>query len=256
MKPPAPRLPPPAQMDWAYFLDVDGTLIDLAVTPDAVTIDRALPTLLENLHRQAGGAVALVSGRALDDLDRRIGAPQVPRAGQHGLERRDAVGRLWLHATPPTAKQVVRDALAPLLARHTRLLFEDKGLTLALHYRQAPALASYVHRLMGRLVAEAGAGLELQKGKCVVELKPSGVDKGTAVAEYLLEPPFHGRRPVFVGDDANDEHAFAAVNARGGISVKVGTGRSCARFRLPNVAAVRVWLAAALPAEVCRHEHA
>jgi trehalose 6-phosphate phosphatase len=243
-------MPPPAQPDWAYFLDVDGTLLDLAMTPDAIEVDGALPTLLETLHRQTGGAVALVSGRALDDLDRRIGAPQVPRAGLHGLERRDAAGCLWRHAAPPAAMQAVRDALAPVLARHPGLLLEDKGLTLALHYRRAPALASYVHRLLGRLAAELGDGLQLQRGKRVVEIKPTGGDKGTAVLEYLAELPFLGRRPVFVGDDANDEDAFAAVNGRGGTSVKVGAGRSCARYRLPDVAAVRVWLASALSRKV------
>lgn len=249
MKPAQIRMPPPPQPDWAYFLDVDGTLIDLALTPDAVAVDHALPTLLATLRRRTDGAVALVSGRALADLDRRLGTETLPGAGLHGLERRDASGFLRTHASPPAAKNAMLSALAPVLARHGGLLLEDKGLTVALHYRKAPALASYVHRLMGRLAAAAGEGLQIQKGKRVVEIKPSGFDKGSAVAEFLAEPPFCGRRPVFVGDDANDEHAFAAVNARGGISVKVGAGRSCARYRLPNVAAVRTWLAAVLTQE-------
>jgi trehalose 6-phosphate phosphatase len=119
------------------------------------------------------------------------------------------------------------------------ILLEDKGLTLALHYRQAPHLAAYAHRLMARLMQEAGGGLELQKGKRVIEIKPAGIDKGTAVAEYLAESPFRGRHPVFIGDDLNDEHGFAEVNRAGGISIKVGPGASCARYRLPHVAAVR-----------------
>jgi trehalose 6-phosphate phosphatase len=133
-----------------------------------------------------------------------------------------------------------------VLARHPGLLLEDKGLTLALHYRLAPHLASYVHRLMSRLAKDAHAGLEVQGGKCVAEIKPSGIDKGTAVAEYLSESPFMGRRPVFIGDDLNDEHGFAAVNKLNGISIKVGKGVSCAHFRLPDVATVRRWLADAL----------
>ena len=126
------------------------------------------------------------------------------------------------------------------------LLLEDKGLTLALHYRLAPHLAAYAHRLMCRLADEADAGLEVQFGKRVAEVKPSGIDKGTAVAEYLAESPFKGRRPVFIGDDLNDEHGFAEVNRLDGISIKVGKGNSCARFRLPDVAAVRRWLGDAL----------
>lgn len=241
-----PELPPAPCVNWAYFLDVDGTLIDIADTPDAVRVDAVLLELIARLHRASGGAVALVSGRALSDLEHRLGALRLPLAGQHGLERRDAAGRLWIHAAPPAAKCAIEEALAPVLARHPGLLLEDKGLTLALHYRLAPHLAAYAHRLMVRLVAAAGAGLEVQRGKRVAEVKPSGIDKGTAVAEYLAESPFKGRRPVFIGDDLNDEHGFAEVNKLDGISIKVGKGRSCARHRLRDVAAVRRWLGDAL----------
>ena len=234
--------PPAPSVDWAYFLDVDGTLIDIAETPDAVRVDATLLDLIEQLHLASGGAVALVSGRTLTDLENRLGGLRLPLAGQHGLERRDVAGRLWIHAAPPEAKGTIKAALLPILARYPALLLEDKGLTLALHYRRAPQLAAYAHRLMGRLVRSAGVGLELQRGKRVVEIKPAGVDKGSAVAEYLREPPFNQRRPVFIGDDLNDEHGFAEVNQRDGVSIKVGKGASCARFRLPDVAAVRLWL--------------
>lgn len=241
------RFGPPAPMvDWAYFLDVDGTLIHIADTPQAVVVDRPLLDLIASLHRASGGAVALVSGRMISDLQSRLGMAQLPLAGLHGLERRDSAGRLWMHAAPPAAKSAIQEALAPILARHPGLLLEDKGLTLALHYRLAPQLAAYVHQLMTRMVGLAGAGLELQRGKRVVEIKPAGIDKGTAVAEYLAEPPFKGRRPVFIGDDLNDEHGFAEVNRLDGISIKVGKGPSCARFRLPDVAAVHHWLGEAL----------
>ena len=238
--------PPPPRLDWAYFLDVDGTLIDIATTPEAVRVDTAMLELIARLHRSSGGAVALVSGRALSFLENRLGTLRLPLAGQHGLERRDAAGRLWMHAAPPAAKCRIKEALAPIVARHPSLLLEDKGLTLALHYRLAPHLAAYAQRLMARLARAAGAGLEVQRGKCVAEVKPSGIDKGTAVAEYLAESPFRGRRPVFIGDDLNDEHGFAEVNKLDGISIKVGQGRSCARFRLRDVAAVRRWLGDAL----------
>ena len=234
--------PPAASVDWAYFLDVDGTLIDIADTPDAAHVDTALLELIARLHRASGGAMALISGRALSDLENRLGALRLPLAGQHGLERRDAAGRLWIHAAPPAAKHTIKQALAPVMARHPGLLLEDKGLTLALHYRLAPHLASYTHRLMTRLAGVADAGLEVQPGKRVVEIKPSGIDKGTAISEYLAEPPFQGRRPVFIGDDLNDERGFAEVNRLDGISIKVGKGSSCARFRLADVTAARRWL--------------
>lgn len=242
MKKGALRRPPAACVDCAFFLDVDGTLLDIADTPSAVRVDMELLELIEKLSRISGGALALVSGRSISDLEELLGARRLPLAGQHGLERRDAAGRLWIHAAPPGAKCAIKEALAPVLARHPGLLLEDKGLTLALHYRQAPHLAAYAQRLMTRLMQEAGGELELQKGKRVMEIKPAGIDKGTAVAEYLAESPFRGRRPVFIGDDLNDEHGFAEVNRADGISIKVGPGVSCARYRLPHVAAVRSWL--------------
>jgi len=239
------RQPPAAEAAWAYFLDVDGTLLDIAETPGGVHVDAALLELIGQLRLASDGAVALISGRALTDLEARLGMLRLPMAGQHGLERRDVGGRLWLHAPPPEAKCALKSALAPVVERHAGLLLEDKGLTLALHYRRAPQLAGYVHRLMAQLAA-SNAALEMQRGKRVVELKPAGIDKGTAIGEYLAEAPFRGRRPVFIGDDANDEHGFAEINRADGVSIKVGPGRSCARHRLANVAAVRKWLAGAL----------
>jgi trehalose 6-phosphate phosphatase len=238
--------PPAARIEWAYFLDVDGTLIDIAESPDAVHVNQELLDLIARLYRISGGAMALVSGRAISDLENLLGRLTLPMAGQHGLERRDAAGRLWIHAAPPAAKHAIKEALAPILVRHPGLLLEDKGLTLALHYRKSPRLASYAHALMERLAREANAGLEVQRGKRVVEVKPSGVDKGTAVSEYLSESPFNGKLPVFIGDDLNDEHGFAEVNGMDGVSIKVGKGNSCARYRLPDVAAVRRWLGDAL----------
>ncbi len=249
MKTSRSRLPPNPNLNWAYFLDVDGTLINIADTPEAIVVDRALLDLIASLHRATGGALALVSGRMISDLQSRTGLAQLPMAGLHGLERRDSAGRLWIHAAAPTAKCAIKEALAPVLVRHQGLFLEDKGLTLALHYRTAPTLAAFAHQIMGRLVNLAnstGENLELQRGKRVVEIKPAGIDKGTAVAEFLAEPPFIGRRPVFIGDDQNDEHGFAEVNRLDGVSIKVDRGPSCARYRLPNVAAVHQWLGSAM----------
>jgi trehalose 6-phosphate phosphatase len=245
--------PPAASLDWAYFLDVDGTLIQLADTPQAVVIDQTLRDMIGRLHRACGGAVALVSGRMISDLQARIKLPQLALAGLHGLERRDSTGRLWLYAAPPSSKSTLINVLAPVLARHPGLLLEDKGLTLALHYRQAPQLAAYVHRLMKRLCHASEGNLELQCGKFVVEIKPAGVHKGSAISEYLSESPFKGRRPVFIGDDQNDEHGFAEINRRDGVSIKVGKGPSCARFRLPDVASVHQWLGSTLIDQQSHH---
>ncbi len=240
-----PGRPPAAAKEWAYFLDVDGTLIDIADTPDAVRVDAGLLALLARLHEASAGAVALISGRAIADLEKRLGGLRLPLVGQHGLERRDASGRVHVHAAPPAEKARIRAALAELAARHPGLLLEDKGIAMALHYRLAPGLASHVHRRMAQL-AQSAAGLEVQRGKRVAEIKPAGFDKAGAVREYLAEPPFRGRVPVYVGDDLTDECAFAEINRRDGISIRVGRGRSCARFRLNDVTDVRAWLAGAL----------
>jgi trehalose 6-phosphate phosphatase len=143
-----------------------------------------------------------------------------------------------------------------LVDKYSGLLVEDKGETVAVHYRLAPRLGGYLHRLMRRMVREDGEGLSLQAGKRVVEIKPGGYDKGTAILDFMAEPPFRGRRPVFIGDDLTDEPGFAVVNRLDGVSVKVGRGRSIARYRLRNVAAVREWLEALVADETPAEESA
>jgi trehalose 6-phosphate phosphatase len=238
--------PPLPSRRWAFFLDVDGTLLEIASRPSAVRVDDYLLELIERLRSATGNAVALVSGRSLSDLDNLLGLRRMPMAGQHGLERRDASGRLWLHSAPPLAKQSIIAGLATIMAEHQQLLLEDKGLVLALHYRMAPHLGPRIRRLMNRLASAAGPGITVQCGRRVVEVKPSGVDKGTSLLEFLDEPPFKNRLPVFIGDDLSDENAFLAVNQRNGISVKVGKAGSCAHYRLRDVLAVRQWLSKAV----------
>lgn len=234
--------PPPASAAWAYFIDLDGTLVDIADAPDAIAVDARLRQLLGELERVCGGAVAVVSGRALADLERHLAPMRLAAAGQHGLERRDAAGRLTTRAIDADIAAGLRDKLAPLVGRHPDLLLEDKRLSLALHYRRQPRLASYLHRLMRQYAAASHGRIVLQRGKRVIEAKPAGIDKGTAIAEFLVEAPFRGRRPVFIGDDVTDEHGFAIVNAAQGLSIKVGAGATAARHRLPDVAAVLAWL--------------
>lgn len=236
--------PPPAQTAWAYFLDVDGTLVAFAYRPDAIHVDDVLLGLIMRLYTACGGALALVSGRALADLDKRLGGIRIPIAGQHGLELRDAEGRVRIHADMSSAALAeLKHRLSGLAARHSGLLLEDKGLALAIHYRQTPMLAGYIHRQVRRWLADSGLPLQLQRGKHVLELKSAVHDKGTAIAELMQQAPFRGRQPIFIGDDVTDEHGFDTVNRLGGHSIKVGTGRTCAQWRLPDIAAVRAWLA-------------
>lgn len=243
--PPSVLPPPPhPQGDWAYFLDFDGTLVEIAERPSGVRVDTRLPALLRGLSRATHGAVALVTGRTIAGLDALLGQPQLAVAGQHGAERRDARGRLTMPSEPAVRLAAARNQLRELVTRYPQLTLEDKGLSLALHFRVAPTLASLAHRVMRAVQAPLATDYVLQAGKCVIELRPAGSDKGRAVLEYLAELPFAGRRPVFVGDDATDEHAFVVVNQHGGISVKVGHGRTRADFRLAGVDAVHEWLAA------------
>ena len=234
--------PPAPRTDWAYFFDIDGTLIDIAPTPWEVRLERELLHLILRLHESTGGALALISGRSIADIDSIFHGKRLPVAGQHGIERRNARGKVSRHRFPLGKLAVPRAQLGEIAARHPGLLLEDKELSLALHYRQQPALGSYVHRLMRTVQTEIGPDYTVQLGKRIVELKPSGKDKGEAVKEFMAEAPFRGRVPVFVGDDATDEHGFAVVNSLGGYSVKVGRGRSRARWRLTDVEAVRSWL--------------
>lgn len=243
--------PPPLDVDCALFLDIDGTLADLAQSPDAVRIDDAIAGALPQLARWLDGALALVTGRAITSADRLFPGLALPMAGQHGCERRDAAGGIHLHAPARRTQARLRRLLQRLARRHPQLLLEDKGASLALHYRAAPHLAAHVHRTVRQSVATA-EGFLVQPGKLLVEVRPEGRDKGTAIDDFMAEEPFAGRVPVFVGDDLTDEHGFAVVERRGGWTVKVGGGRTAARFRLASPAAVREWLLAPLPAAPLR----
>lgn len=235
-------LPAPSH-EWAYFFDLDGTLVELAPLPSGVHGDVELRQLVSALAAATGGAVAVITGRAIADIDRIFPDIRLPVAGQHGVERRTHAGDVRRHLFPVDLLDEARQALRALVTRHPGLLLEDKGLSLALHYRQVPRLASYAHRVMHQLQVRLGTGFCVQMGKRVVELKPAGRDKGVAIREFMDEVPFAGRRPVFIGDDVTDEHGFEVVNAYGGLSIKVGRGPTRARRQLASVRAVRSWLA-------------
>lgn len=226
----------------AYFLDIDGTLVDFADSPGSVTLAPTLPALVEALYESSGGAVALITGRSIADADRLFTRRRLSIAGQHGHERRAASGLVTLHEVSAKALDPARQTLQGIVARHPELIVEDKGLTLALHYRRAPNLSSLAHRTMHAAQSALGDRYCVHRGKCVVELAPAGRDKGRAIRSFMREAPFRGKPPVFIGDDVTDEHGFVMVNLLGGDSIKVGPGPTVARWRLPSVAAVLAWL--------------
>lgn len=227
----------------ALFLDFDGTLAELAPQPEAVHVPDELIALLSQLSVALDGALAMVSGRRLSDLDTFLAPLHLPAAAEHGAECRLASGERHSGPRPPLG-HVLRVAQA-LADQHAGLRMERKSAALALHYRHAPELEALCLAAMSKAVLRS-PGLELLHGKCVLEAKPAGVDKGRAIAAFMAEPPFAGRLPVFAGDDTTDEAGFAWVQAAGGEGVKVGSGLSLAHHRCPDPLALRDWLAASL----------
>ncbi len=236
--------PPRVTAGDAIFLDLDGTLVDIAPTPDAVRPARGLVGLLEGASQRVGSALAVVSGRPVSEIDRILAPLALPAAGLHGLERRTADGVFQPSPALPRGSEL-RVALKAFAADHPGLLLEDKGAALAVHYRARPDLGASVAAAVEDALGGARSGIAVQRGKEVVEVRPDGADKGMAVKAFMSEPPFAGRRPVFAGDDITDEAAFRAVREMGGVTVRVGgEGETDAKWRLADVAAVHAWLAA------------
>ncbi|MFO1050345.1 MAG: trehalose-phosphatase [Geminicoccaceae bacterium] len=235
--------PPPLELGAdALFLDYDGTLVELAPTPGEAVADEGLLRLLIALHAEAGGALAVVTGRPAADIDAFLAPLRLPLAALHGLAVRPADGAAQEAPGQVAGLAAARGAFDEFAAAHPGTRVEDKGLSVALHFRGAAGAADAADRLAQALAEASGGALRLQRGKMVVELLPAGTDKGTGIAGLMDTVPFAGRRPVFVGDDVTDEAGFAAVNRLGGMSIKVGDGSTAAARRLPDVAAVRAWL--------------
>ncbi len=233
---------PHAEKTWALFLDFDGTLADIAETPEAVHVEQGLLDILLRLRRELDGAVAIVSGRPIVQIDAFLAPLCLPTAGLHGLERRRGDGTVTRVGGPADTIDGVRDRLAAFAAGRPGVMVEDKGLTVALHYRGAPELAAVCRREVRSAVAGL-PGVHVLEGKMVLEVKPSGVDKGHAIENFMAEVPFLGRRPVFIGDDVTDEYGFAMVERHGGISIRVGDGAPTqARYRIADSARLRAWL--------------
>ena len=215
----------------ALFLDFDGTLVDIAEHPHDVEVPSALVPTLRSLSEYLGGAVAVISGRPISQIDDFLRPLQLAAAGVHGAERRSSGGELTLLSTHPL--DVVEQAARKLAAQNAGLLVESKRGSLALHYRQAPELEELCLSTMQQAVQES-PGITLLRGKMVVEAKPGGASKGGAIEKFMREPPFAGRAPLFVGDDITDEVGFSTVQRLGGLGVKVGEGATVAWQRIAS----------------------
>lgn len=231
--------PPLPDRGCALFFDFDGTLTDIAAQPGAVRVQAVVPQQLALLSRALGGAVAVISGRPVAEIDEHLKPVRLPVAGVHGAERRGPDGFLRRIATPEL--EPARCLLEALVARHPALLLEVKPGALALHFRQAEALEDECLATMTEAQRRV-EGMALLCGKKVIELKPRRASKGQAVRAFLDERPFRSRRPWVFGDDVTDEVAFETVLGLGGVAVKVGAGESLAPYRLADPAALHDWL--------------
>ncbi|MBB6250616.1 trehalose-phosphatase [Nitrospirillum iridis] len=242
---PPPTAPAPAAGDgWALFLDIDGTLLEHHRDPTGVVVDQDLRDLLTRLDRRLGGAVAVISGRSLASIDTLFQPMRLRAGGLFGIEMR-------LSPADPAVAAPEPPALAALAARahaefgHVRsIVIERKGPVLAIHTGPAPGTLDEVTRLAKAALPGLPPGYRIVEGNVGVELMPAQALKGDAVGRFMATEPFKGRRPIFIGDDVPDEHAFESVHRLGGVAVKVGRPEqaTAAPYALADVAAVRAWL--------------
>ncbi|QIK95359.1 trehalose-phosphatase [Sphingomonas sp. HDW15A] len=234
---------PPGDLlaDASLFLDLDGTLVDFAMTPDGIEVCDDLRNLLRRLQERLDGRVAVISGRALSDLHSHLNLENLALSGSHGLERRHADGRIEAVKPPACVSEATADTHA--FAADHDLIAEPKPGGVALHFRTRPELEEAVDRFMA---SRAGHhGLSLQRGAMVRELRAPGGNKGDVVRQFMGEEPFVTGRPVVLGDDLTDEDAFVAARELGGTGILVGPDRTtAATYALPDVAAVKSWLGA------------
>ncbi len=230
---------------WAFFFDIDGTLVDIASTPDRIAVPPSLPPTLAHLWKRTGGAVAMLTGRSIAMVDELFAPYTLPVGAIHGS--------LIRHVLEPPAEVVphpalpdIRRVLEPFVAAHPAALLEDKGSAVAVHFRLDPSLAEKAEAVVRDAVAQYGEGLTVQPGKMVFEVKPLGADKGTALDAFMASPEFAGRRPVAIGDDVTDESMFRAAVAAGGVALGVGAprGKTAAITAFAEPEDVRRWLAA------------
>jgi trehalose 6-phosphate phosphatase len=227
----------------SLFLDVDGTLLDIAPAPELVVVPAELSATLSQLADLLGGALALVSGRPIAQLDRLFAPLRLPGAGEHGAEMRLAADHEIIAGPPPA---VLAQLVAQLTAATTAMpgvRIERKRAGVVVHYRQAPEQAALLRGLVDAAVADHVAEVQVMPGKMVLEVKERIYSKGQAVIALMQRSPFVGRRPLFLGDDASDRDGFAAARRFGGCGVAVGPDHAdAADWAFPSPAAVRAWL--------------
>ena len=222
----------------AIFTDFDGTLVEIADTPDGVDVPLSLPQALERAARELDSAFAVLTGREIGDIDKYLSPLILPVAGAHGTQRRRADGTLeGANAATTLAAEEIAHAVEPLLIAHPDLLMEAKEGAVALHYRRAPELETTCRIAMEEAI-NAVTDFTLIAGKMVFEARPRGVTKGTALRAFMAEEPFLGRTPIFIGDDTTDEDGFIAAQDLGGVGIKLGQGDTAARMRIADVASV------------------
>jgi trehalose 6-phosphate phosphatase len=229
--------PPKPSPDWALFLDIDGTLIDIAARPSAVVVPKRLPPLLWATRARLGGALALVSGRLLDDIDRMMAPYHFPCAAEHGAILRFGDGSARAHPEGHVVPEPLREELhAAAMSRWPGATIEEKTFNIVVHYRQAPSYRDDIHAFLRALVDKAGDRFELLPARMAFEVRHRAINKGAAVRAFMTQPAFAARVPVFVGDDITDEDGFRAAEALGGLRVDVR------RTFAGEPADVRAWL--------------
>ena len=229
----------------ALFLDIDVTMIDIAETPSEEIVPPGLPDQLAAISLRMGGALALVSGRSIRSIDELFDPYRFPAAGLHGTEiRHERNGEIDRSAVDKNALDGARRELGGLARKWPGMIVEDKGIAIAVHYRQAPEARPDVDHLVETVLTQLGQGWARQDGKMVVEIHPGASSKGTAIARLMAVAPFKGRRPIAVGDDLTDENMFEFVNMTAGRSIRVGTlaHASVARSSVDSANSIRRWI--------------
>lgn len=221
----------------ALFIDFDGTLVDIAPSPDAIEVPPSLLDRLGALDGTLDGALALVTGRMVADIEGFLPESQIVIAGSHGAEHRHRGSGTSMSPAHSVSAMALGDLLTTRFESDERILVERKPTGVAVHFRAAPERSDEVRTTVHR-VLDAIEGFEAIEGKMVIEARPSGTDKGKAIASLMDSEPFRSRTPMFIGDDVTDEDGFRTVNAMNGVSIKIGPGPSQARFRLPDVPSV------------------
>jgi len=214
----------------AFFIDFDGTLVDIAERPHLVHVEPRVLDMLRGLTARLDGAVAILTGRPLATVDDFLSPLTLPAGAEHGAVRRDSRGKVHRDFEGRENLKAVGETLERFVAQNDGLELERKESSVALHYRRRPDLADAAKREVGAAVDDAPE-LHVLDGKMVLEVKVDGLDKGLALEAFMSEEPFAGRVPVMIGDDVTDEYAFAAANKAGGISIKIGEGDTLAQYR-------------------------